>query len=125
MILPHCSIIINFKQKIWNPNQLRLNGRLNENHLLRFSEGLDDSVVDQHYGEDRNCRVVVQPVEIISQKEISDYILQRIDVNRPSNKAGVDVHADVLALAVQNLEEYTFSYTLSFRSTFVLLIKRV
>ena len=98
----------------WSPNQIWLNGMLNENNPLRFSNGLDDSVVDQHYGEDPNGPrpmsdvegVVVEPVEIINEREISDYILQRIDVNRPSDKAGVDVYADVLTLAVQKLEEY-------------------
>lgn len=99
----------------WSPNQLWLNGMLNENNPLRFSDGLDDSIVDQGFiGEDPNGPrpmsdvegVVVEPVEIISQREIPDYILQQIDVNRPSDKAGVDVYADVLALAVQKLEEY-------------------
>ena len=97
----------------WSPNQIWLNGMLNENNPLRFSNGLDDSVVDQNYGEDPNGPrplsdngVVVEPVQIIDEREISDSILQQIDVNRPSDKAGMDVYADVLALVVQKLEEY-------------------
>ena len=34
------------------PDMVKWN--LNENNPLRFSNGLDDSVVDQHYGEDPN-----------------------------------------------------------------------
>ena len=98
----------------WSPNQIWLNGMLNENNPLRFSDRLDDSVVDQHYGEDPNGPrplsevegVVVEPVQIVNEQEISDSIIQQINVNRPSDKAGVDVYTDVLALAVQKLEEY-------------------
>ncbi|XP_028410615.1 uncharacterized protein LOC114533306 [Dendronephthya gigantea] len=98
----------------WSPNQIWLNGMLNENNPLRFSHGLDDLVVDQHYGEDPDGPrplsddegVVVEPVQIINEREISDSILQQINLNRPSDKAGMDVYADVLALVVQNLEEY-------------------
>lgn len=47
----------------WSPNQLWLNGMLNENNPLRFSDGLDDSIVDQHYGEDPNSPRLVSDVE--------------------------------------------------------------
>ena len=83
----------------WSPNQIWLNG----NNPLRFSDRLDDSVVDQHYGEDPNGPrplpevegVVVEPVQIVNEQEISDPIIQQINVNRPSDKAGVDVYTDV------------------------------
>ena len=98
----------------WTPNQIWLNGMLNEDNPLRSNHDLDGSVVDQHYGADPDGPrplsgaegVVVEPVQIAQSREISDFVFQQVNVNRQSNQAGVDIYAEVLALVVQKLEEY-------------------
>ena len=67
----------------WSPNQIWLNGMLNEKNTLRFSDPLDDFVLDQHYAKVPNGPrpmsdvegFVVEPIEIINEREESDYIL--------------------------------------------------
>ena len=58
----------------WTPNQIWLNGILNENNPLSSSGGVDESEVDEFYGEDPDAShphsvdddgVVVAPVEMV------------------------------------------------------------
>ena len=98
----------------WTPNQIWLNGIMDENNPLNSSSGIDESVVDEFYGEDPDGPhpqpddegVVVAPVQIAYSREITEYVLQRFDVNRPSSQAGIDIYSAVLTLVVQKLEEY-------------------
>ena len=97
----------------WSPNQIWLNGILGENNPLNSSESFHESV-DQFYGEDPDGPhpqadddgVVVAPVEIAHSREVSDFVLHLVDVNGPSNQAGIDIYSTVLTLVVQKLDEY-------------------
>ena len=96
----------------WTPNQISLNGILNENNPLSSSGGVDKSVVDEVYGEDPDGPhphsddegVVVAPVELAHSMEITDFVLSRVNVNRPSNQAGLDIYSEVLTLVSKNLK---------------------
>jgi len=99
----------------WTPNQIWMNGILDENHPCNSNGGCDDSVVDQFYGEDPdgprpqsdiNGGVVVAPVEVPCNKEITDYVLQQVNVDKPSSQAGIDIYSQVLQLIVQKREDY-------------------
>ena len=90
----------------WTPNQIWLNGMLNENNSLSKS-GLDDIDADAQYGEDpegpsprlnSDNNVVIEPVEISHADELSEYIYQQVDQNMSSTKAGNDVYERVLSL---------------------------
>ena len=97
----------------WTPNQTWLNGILDDNNPLSSSDGVDTYVVDEFYGEDSggprphlDDGVQVSPVELATSKEVSDFVLQCVYVNRPSNQAGIDIYSEVLTLVVQKREEY-------------------
>ena len=98
----------------WTPNQIWLNGILNENNPLSSSDGVDESVVDEFYGEDPDGPhphsddegVVVAPVDLAHSMEITDFVLSRVNVNRPSNQAGIEIYSEVLTLVVQKLEAF-------------------
>jgi len=98
----------------WTPNQIWLNGILNENNPLN-SNGSDHSVVDQFYGEDPDGPrplsdvahgVIIEQIRIDYSEDITDFVYQQIDVNRQSVQAGIDIYTAVLTLVVQKLEEY-------------------
>ena len=98
----------------WTPNQIWLNGIMDDNNPLSSSDGVDTYVVNEFYGEDPggprphldDDGVQVAPVELAHSKEVSDFVLQYVNVNRPSNQAGIDIYSEVLTLVVQKLEEY-------------------
>ena len=97
----------------WTPNQLWMNGIVDERNPLNSTI---HSSVDQFYGEDPDGphpqsdtdeAVVVAPVQISHSREIPDYVIQWVNVNRPSCLAGMDIYCTVLGIVVQKLEEYT------------------
>lgn len=102
-------------ERNWTPNQIWFNGLLHVDHPVNRSNPIDDSVVDQYYGEDPDSPrpqsdddygVVVSPVEIPNMNNISNFVLQQVDVGACSNQAGIDIYIRVLQLVVQNLQEY-------------------
>lgn len=96
----------------WTPNQIWLNGMLNENNPLS-KNGLDDIDADTYYGEDPEGpfprlnfenNVVIEPVEISHADELSEYIYRQVDPNMNSSQAGIDVYEKVLSLVVEKLQ---------------------
>lgn len=102
-----------FTEHGWTPNQIWLNGILDDNNPPSFNEGVQTYVADEFYGEDPggprppldDDGVQVAPVELAHSKEVSYFIFQYVNVNRPSNQAGIDSYCEVLTLVVQKLEE--------------------
>lgn len=88
---------------------------LNENNPLSSSGGVDESEVDEFYGEDPdgphphsvdNDEVEVAPVEMALSMEITDFVFSQVKVNRPSSQAGLDIYGEVLTLVVQKRDEF-------------------
>ena len=71
-------------------------------------------MVDEFYGEDPDVPhphsddegVVVTPVKLAQSMKITDFVPSRVNVNRPSNQAGIDIYSEVLTLVVQKLEAF-------------------
>ena len=70
-------------------------------------------MVDEFYGDpdgphphSSNEGVVVAPVEMGQSMEITDFLLSRVNVDRPSNRAGLDIYSELLTLVVQKLEAF-------------------
>ena len=68
----------------WTPIQICLNGILNENNPLSSSSGVDESEVEEFYGEDPDAEhphlldddgVVVAPFEVAHSMEITDFFI--------------------------------------------------
>ena len=97
---------------------------VNEDNPLRSNRDLDESVVGQHYGADHDGPrplsdaegVVVEPVQISQNKDISDFVFDQVNVNKQSNQTGMDIYAEVLAL-VQKLEKYLWVHNILIFST--------
>ena len=94
----------------WSPNQMWLNGMMNEENPLSH-DMLDGNPEDlQYYGydpdgpspfEETDNNVVVAPINIEHDLEVRT-ILQTIDPLRHSNEMGIDVYVEALAL-VENV----------------------
>ena len=91
----------------WTPNQIWYNGMINPNNPLSFQEGLDENIGDQDYfGEDPTApfpfsednNVSIEPIVIENPNELSQFINDRLDVNRPSSNMGIDVYVEALEL---------------------------
>ena len=89
----------------WTPIQIWLNGILNENNPLSSSSGVDESEVEEFYGEDPDAEhphlldddgVVVAPFEVAHSMEITDFLFSQVNVDRPSSQAGLDIYSEVL-----------------------------
>ena len=50
--------------------------------------------------------VVVAPVQLVHSMEITDFVLSRVNVNRLSSQAGLDIYREVLTLVDQELEAF-------------------
>ena len=96
----------------WTPNQIWLNGMLNENNPLS-KNCLDDIDADTYYGEDpegpsprlnSDNNIVIEPEEISHADELSKYIYQQVDPNMNSTQAGIDVYEKVLSLVEERLQ---------------------
>ena len=95
----------------WSPNQMWLNGMMNEDNPLAH-ERLDENPNDpQHYGydpngpspfEETNNNVVVPAINFDYPSERTTVALEAIDPLRHSTQMGIDVYVEVLHL-VQNL----------------------
>ena len=94
----------------WSPNQMWLNGMMNEENPLSH-DMLDGNPEDlQYYGydpdspspfEETDNNVVVAPINIEHDLEVRT-ILQTVDPLRHSNEMGIDVYVEALAL-VENV----------------------
>ena len=99
----------------WTPNQIWINGMMDQSNPLRVYNGLDDSPNDyQYYGEaphgsisvgNRNNNVVVSPVEIPHASEITRCVYQIFYPNQPSTEFGIEIYTQFLAFVVNKLEE--------------------
>ena len=80
---------------------------INQNNPLSFQEGLDENIGDQDYfGEDPTAsfpfsednNVSIEPILIENPNRLSQFINDRLDVNRPSSQMGIDVYVEALDL---------------------------
>ena len=90
----------------WSPNQMWINGMLNEENPLAHDR-LDETPEDlQYYGydpqapspfENSDNNVVVSPIYGTPDSEFTR-VLQEVDPLRDSNNMGIDVYLDALTL---------------------------
>lgn len=71
---------------------------INEQFYGVDSDGLRP-LADDQYG------VVVPPAEVPNMDNISNYVMQQVNVEEPSPQAGIDIYIRVLQIVVQKLEE--------------------
>jgi len=97
----------------WTPNQIWHNGIiLNPDNPLS-SNGLDDTIEPEFFGEDPSApfplsednNVIVNPPNLDNNEYLMQLINGRLDVNRPSSEMGIDIYLDAMSI-VQNLNEH-------------------
>lgn len=87
-----------------------------KNNPLSSSGGVNESEVDEFYGEDPDAPhphsvddddgVVVASVEVAHSMEITDFVFSQVNINRPSSQAELDIYGEVLTSVVQKLNEF-------------------
>ena len=101
-------------EKNWTPNQMWMNGMMDENNPLANGILDDDPDSLEWYGDDPNGpspfddtdnNVVVNPVLIENGSNITTRVLERIDPLKSSSQMGVDIFTEALSLINQMTAE--------------------
>ncbi|KXJ09992.1 hypothetical protein AC249_AIPGENE11147 [Exaiptasia diaphana] len=101
-------------EKNWTPNQMWMNGMMDENNPLANGLLDDDPDCLELYGddpqgpspfEDSENNVTVSPVLIHNGSSIAEKVLEKVDPLKSSTEMGVDIYIEALSITTRITEQ--------------------